>query len=314
MLLVSCGKKSSEEDAPAVVYERKDGMVKLPGGSYQMGSDGYFTTPYGPKEFPEEAPLRQVSVKGFWIDETEVTNDQFAAFVEETGYVTFAEREAKPEDFPLEARASLPQGKFRQGAIFFSVPKTFEGDPNDEGAYLQWWRWDPSANWRQPGGEGSSIEGKGDHPVVCIDHEDALAYAKWAGKRLPTEAEWEYAARGGPRQSGTDYAGSNDLSSVGWYDDNSGDKTQPVGGKEPNALGLYDMSGNVWEWCLDRYADNYYRMSPSSNPRGPASGIFRVLRGGSWYNSASYCRVARRGGGDPSYRILNRGFRVVLSQ
>ena len=337
MLLVSCGKKSSEEDAPAAVHERKDGMVKLPGGSYQMGSDGYFTTPYGPKEFPEEAPLRQVSVKGFWIDETEVTNDQFAAFVNETGYVTFAEREAKPEDFPLEARASLPQGKFHQGAIFFSAPKTFEGDPNDEGAYLQWWRWDPSANWRQPGGEGSSIEGKGDHPVVCIDHEDALAYAKWAGKRLPTEAEWEYAARGGLHAKM--YTWGDELQPGGKWMANTfqgefpaGDSgadgfkgSAPVRSYAPNGFGLYDMAGNAWELCQDFYDPEYPGCCETSNPQGPKRSVNRhtgqadgpahhVTKGGSFLCHISYCmryRPAARHSQEEGSPSAHTGIRCV---
>jgi sulfatase modifying factor 1 len=337
LLLVSCGGGDDAAVENAVTYERRDGMVKLPGGSYQMGSEGDFMTPYGPKQFPEEAPLRQVSVDGFWIDETEVTNDQFAAFVEAAGYVTFAEREASPEDFPEEARANLPAGKFRQGAIVFAAPKTFEGDPNEPGAFLQWWRWDPDANWRQPSGEGSSIEGMGDHPVVCISHEDALAYAKWAGKRLPTEAEWEYAARGGLH--GKMYTWGDEMQPGGKWMANTfqgefpaGDSgadgfkgSSPVRSFAPNGFGLYDMAGNIWEICQDFYDPEYPGCCETSNPQGPKTSVnretgqpggpaHRVTKGGSFLCHISYCmryRPAARHSQEDGSPASHTGFRCV---
>jgi formylglycine-generating enzyme required for sulfatase activity len=158
------------------------------------------------------------------------------------------------------------------------------------------------------------------HPMVNVTYNDAVAYANWLGEkfggdwRLPTEAEWEYAARGGNKSRGTTYSGSNDLETVGWFADNAGGQTNGVGRKRPNELGIYDMSGNVWEWCRDWYGSDYYASSPSSNPRGPASGTNRVLRGGSWDYTSTYCRVAIRDFGTPSDRSTFRGFRVVLSQ
>jgi sulfatase modifying factor 1 len=166
----------------------------------------------------------------------------------------------------------------------------------------------PSWGWRD------------NHPIVNVSWHDCVAYCNWLGEkyggdwRLPTEAEWEYAARGGNKSQGYKYAGSHDLESVAWFEDNSGGQINSIGRKRPNELGLYDMSGNVWEWCRDWYDVGYYNNSPSSNPRGPSTGSRRVLRGGSWSNSAEDCRVALRFYNAPGDRIYTDGFRVVLSQ
>lgn len=158
------------------------------------------------------------------------------------------------------------------------------------------------------------------HPMVHVNYNDAVAYCNWLGEeyvgdwRLPTEAEWEYAARGGSLNRSDTYRGGSDWERVGGFADNAGGQTNSVGRKRPNDLGIYDMSGNVWEWCRDWYGENYYSNSPKSNPKGPASGSGRVIRGGCWRYSAAYCRVAYRIYYDPSYRLDINGFRVVLSQ
>ena len=313
-LLVSC-----EKPEAVSTVEKKDGMVRIDGGMTKMGSEGTFETPYGHKEFPEEAPVRQIEVKGFWIDETEVTNDQFAAFVKAMNYVTFAEREANLADFPEEARASLPPTPFRQGSIVFTPPEKFEGDPNEPGAFLSWWRWDTEANWRQPLGKGSDISKKGEHPVVCVTFEDASAYAKWAGKRLPTEAEWEYAARGGLK--GKLYTWGDELKPGDkWMantfhgefpaNDTAEDGFEgsaPVKSFPANGYGLYDMAGNAWEICSDFYDPEYPSKCEKCDPKGPETWVNRdtgrkslgapshVTKGGSFLCHISYCMRYRPG-------------------
>ncbi len=162
-------------------------------------------------------------------------------------------------------------------------------------------------------------ESNEDNPITGISWNDAIAFCNWLGDktgkhyRLPTEAEWEYAVRGGKKSRGHEYSGSNTIGNVAWYDDNSGGKTHPVGTKQSNELGLYDMTGNVWEWCSDWYNSGYYKNSPRNNPQGASSGTDRVNRGGSWNNDARYCRVANRSIWDPGYRDNNLGFRLAVS-
>ncbi len=170
------------------------------------------------------------------------------------------------------------------------------------------------AEYRKVMGKNPSyFSGCDDCPVEKVSWHDANEYAKKVGKRLPTEAEWEYAARGGNKSKGYRYSGSNNLDAVGWYDNNSDWKTHPVAQKQPNELGLYDMSGNVYEWCSDWYDEESYSSSPQNNPQGPSSGSYRVLRGGGWSSSGDYCRVANRVRGNPDGRY-DGGFRLVLSQ
>jgi sulfatase modifying factor 1 len=314
--LTSC-KKPGETAASAI--EIKDGMVKIPGGSTLMGSDGVFETPYGRKEFPEENPQVKIEVSGFWIDETEVTNAQFRKFVEATGYVTFAEQKLDTSTLPPEALAQLPKGPINNGAIIFNTPEKFEGQVMEPGAYLQWWKWDPDACWKRPEGKGSDLKGKDNFPVGCVTFDDASAYAKWAGKRLPTEAEWEFAARGG--LNGKIYTWGDELKPGNkWMantfqgtfptDDTTEDGfagPSPVKSYPPNGYGLYDMAGNVWEICSDFYDPEYRSNCEKCDPKGPETWINmntgqksggaanHVTKGGSFLCHVSYCMRYRPG-------------------
>ena len=297
-----------------------EGMVWIPGGWFWMGTDRE-------ELFPDAYPPKLVYVDGFWMDKTEVTNAQFAKFVEETGYVTTAERAPSRDEFP-----NAPPEKLVPGSICFRQPKQVHGLDN----VLQWWDYVPGANWRHPDGPGSSVVGKENHPVVHVSWEDAVAYANWAGKRLPTEAEWEFAARGGLDRK--PYVWGDELKPGGrwlaniWQGEfpthNTAEDgyvtTAPVGSYPPNRFGLYDMAGNVWEWCQDWYRPDAYRICPRRNPQGPEDsfdplepGILkRVQRGGSFMCSDQYCiryMPAGRGKGDPRSSHQHVGFRCVRS-
>lgn len=307
------------------------GMVWIEGGSFRMGADH----PQQARE--DEFPKHAVQVDGFWMDQTEVTNGQFAAFVKAAGYVTTAER--KPDWSALKQQ--LPAGTPRPpdsvlvaSSLVFKAP----GQRVAPGDYSQWWVWEKGADWRHPEGPGSSIKGKENHPVVHISWEDAQAYCKWAGKRLPTEAEWEWAARGGqpgaiypwgnePVESGSPKANTwqgrfPDQNTVrdGYY------TSAPVKSFPPNGYGLYDMAGNVWEWCSDYYRNDYYQtvshQGTVRNPKGPASSFDpqeptvpkRVQRGGSFLCHDSYCssyRSSARMKASPDTGLSHAGFRCV---
>ncbi|MFT3991127.1 MAG: formylglycine-generating enzyme family protein [Luteolibacter sp.] len=313
-------------------------MRMIPAGNFEIGSSGKFDTAFGPKYFPEEAPARTVHVKAFQIDETEVTNREFRKFVESTGYVTFAERIARLEDFPEEARSNLPSGPFRQGSVIFSPPRDFSGNLRSEDAYRAWWIWDPEANWRHPNGKDSSIEGLDDSPVVCVNHEDAVVYAKWAGKRLPTEIEWEAAAKGG--LAGKMYAWGNEMRPDGkimantfqgkFPNFNSCEDgyagTSPVKQFSPNGYGLYDMSGNVWEICADVFqsrrpdaaaceVDENGKPKPSFPATQEGNALAYVIKGGSYLCHISYCmryRPAARESMEDGSPTNHIGFRCVI--
>ncbi|MFG2725686.1 formylglycine-generating enzyme family protein [Streptomyces canus] len=278
-----------------------DGMVLLPGGEFLMGSEdaeGFAAD--------GEGPVRPVRLAPFRIDACAVTNDQYAAFVADTGYVTDAERLGWSYVFA----AFLP-GALRRGA------------PRPE--RTPWWCGVAGAAWNLPEGPGSTLAGRGDHPVVHVSWNDASAYASWAGKRLPTEAEWEYAARGGLEQAR--YPWGDYLDPDGEYRCNifrgtfpakntaaDGYRgTAPVDAFEPNGYGLYNMSGNVWEWCADWWSTNHSRPT-TLNPTGPGTGTAKVIRGGSHMCHASYCnryRVAARSANTPDSSSGHAGFRCA---
>jgi formylglycine-generating enzyme required for sulfatase activity len=281
---------------------------------------------------PDALPVHLVSVAGFWMDTTPVTNEAFARFVKATGYVTVAERAPDPRDFP-----GVPREKLVPGSLVFTPPS--RPVPLDD--FSLWWRYVAGATWRNPDGPGSTLEGREKHPVVHVAWEDAAAYAKWSGMRLPTEAEFEFAARGGLDRNL--YPWGNDLKPGGrlpanifeghFPDMNSRTDgyagTSPVTAFPANGYGLYDTGGNVWQWCADWYRPDYYSMfadprRAARDPHGPSSSFDpeepgaakRVTRGGSFLCSGEYCSrylVGSRGKSEISSGSSNLGFRLARS-
>lgn len=309
------------------------GMVWIPGGEFSMGCEDPRACPCGgPDAMPDARPIHRAYVDGFWMDRTEVTNEQFAEFVTATGYVTVAERTPKAEDFP-----NAPPENLVAGSVVFTPPA--EPVPLDN--HYRWWAYAKGANWRHPLGLESGIEGHEKFPVVHIAYEDAEEYCKWAGKRLPTEAEWEFAARGG--QAGKLYTWGDELKPGGRWMANIWQGKFPVKDTAedgfagiapgaqfaPNPYGLYDMAGNVWEWCSDWYRLDYYAELAAAggvarNPRGPDTPFDpaepterkRVHRGGSFLCTEQYCTrymVGTRGKGEVSTGSNHVGFRCVRS-
>lgn len=316
------------------------GMAWIPGSEFLMGNEHKLSQ-------PNERPAHKVRVSGFWMDRHDVTNAEFRRFVQATGYVTTAEQKPRWEDL----QPQLPPGTPRpDDSVLVPGAMVFIGTASEVSLrdYSRWWRFVPGANWRHPEGPGSSVEGKDEHPVVQVSYEDAQAYAKWAGKRLPTEAEWEFAARGGLAQA--TYSWGNELSPQGQPMANIWDTQQqqpfpvvkdekiqvgttPVGSFPANGYGLYDMAGNVWQWTADWYrADAFvvqaqYRQPPT-DPAGPADSFDpddgnvpaaapkRVTRGGSFLCSDTYCisyRASARRGTDPLNGMSHLGFRTVMT-
>ncbi|QKJ31224.1 formylglycine-generating enzyme family protein [Mucilaginibacter mali] len=301
--------------APADTVPLK--MIHIPGGTFQMGSND--------PAFPDAAPVHAVTVKSFWMDEHEVTNAEFARFVNATGYLTIAERPIDPKDFPGVPKENLVPGS----GVFTPTPQPVSLDDP-----MQWWRYVNGANWKHPFGPQSNINGKQNEPVVHISYTDAAAYAKWAGKRLPTEAEWEYAAQGG--KGSHKYYWGDELKPGGKWQANifeghfpdantkedGYEGVAPVKSFPANGYGLYDMDGNVWEWCHDFYRPDYYKHSPAVNPQGPTDSydpeepgaVKRVQRGGSFLCSDQYCiryRAGSRAKGEVNSASNNLGFRCV---
>ncbi|QZY44998.1 MULTISPECIES: formylglycine-generating enzyme family protein [Mycolicibacterium] len=265
-------------------------MVWIPGQTAILGSDSHY---------PEEAPAHPVTVEGFWMQPMQVTNREFAEFIDATGYVTVAERPVKPADYPGAPRENLQPG---------SMVFTRTGGPVDLRHLNLWWTWTPGANWRHPVGPASSIDKRLDHPVVHVAYEDAESYAAWAGLELPTEAEWETAARGGltaatytwgdvPEQPGRQLANywHGDFP---WRPDRGYGRTRPVGSFPPNRYGLFDMAGNVWEWTTDWYGDRRdYQPCCAAESYDANQPQFevprRVVKGGSFLCADSYCQRYR---------------------
>jgi sulfatase modifying factor 1 len=338
--MISCGEKTgrpyAEADSPRDAGVQKEGketspgMVWVPGGTFVMGTDE-------DEAYDHERPAHQVKIDGFWMDETEVTNEQFKTFVEATGYLTVAERKPRWEDLKKQSPPGTPPPPdtlMVAGALVFNPPK----QPVMLHDYSQWWKWLPGADWKHPDGPGSNLEGRSHFPVIHIAYEDAQAYCEWAGKRLPTEAEWEFASRAGAEQQR--YAWGNELKYNGKFmantfqgsfpNFNSGEdgfeKLSPVKSFPPNAFGLYDMIGNVWEWTSDWYHVGYFKQLASNkvsvNPRGPDKwydpnepyAIKRVSKGGSFLCADDYCinyRPSARQGTSFDSGMSNLGFRCV---
>lgn len=280
------------------------GMAWVPGGTFRMGSDDHY---------PEEAPSHRVKVDGFWIDTTPVTNGQFKRFVKATGHVTEAERKPDPKLYP----GARPEMLYAGSLVF--LPRPGITDLRD---WSQWWNFMKGADWRHPYGKGSHIHGLDDHPVVHVAYADALAYARWAGKDLPTEAEWEFAARGG--LEGAEFAWGDELNPGGQQMANTWqgnfpvenlsldgyERTSPVTAFAANAYGIHDMIGNCWEWTQDWFSSKHPADAAKAccipeNPRGaPMEGSFdpaqpairiprRVIKGGSHLCAPNYCRRYR---------------------
>jgi sulfatase modifying factor 1 len=328
---VAFGPTVTSKAAP--VGKAQAGMTWIPGGEFSMGAQNPPDMEHdhvGMKATEDSRPIHRVAVDGFWMDKTDVTNAEFARFVAATKYVTEAERAPKAEDFP-----GAPPENLVAGAVVFSPPPTAVPLNNQ----LQWWSYIKGANWRHPNGPKSDLNGKENYPVVDVSYEDALAYAHWAGKRLPTEAEWEFAARGG--LAGKPFVWGDSFQSSGRYMANTfqghfPDKsmkedgynaTSPVTAFPPNGYGLYDMAGNVWQWTSDWYRADYYKQLAvaggiSHNPTGPHDSfdpaergvLKRVMRGGSFLCTDQYCSrymVGTRGKGEPSTGTNHLGFRCV---
>ncbi len=322
------------ENKTAPPGDAPEGMVWIPGGEFSMGAQDPpdMNDTVGMQATTDSRPIHRASVDGFWMDRTEVTNKQFAAFVKATGYVTVAEQKPNAADFP-----GVPPEKLVAGSVVFTPPD----HPVPIDNHFRWWAYVKGVNWRHPLGPDSSIAGKDSYPVVHVAYEDAVAYATWAGKRLPTEAEWEFAARGG--LSGQVYPWGNAFRKDGkWManshqghfpDRDTGDDhftgIAPVAQFPPNGYGLYDVGGNVWEWVSDWYRPDYYAQLAAAggvarNPQGPDSpsdpeepGVMkRVHRGGSFLCTDEYCSrymVGTRGKGDITTGTNHLGFRCVSS-
>ncbi len=330
-VILACKRQHENEE---VLRSAPEGMIWIPAGTYIRGA-------LDNDEFAraDEKPRHTVSVDGFWMDITEVTNAQFKQFVKETGYITTAEKKVDWE----ELKKQLPEGVekphdsiLQPGSLSFQCEKHEVTNLYD---YSQWWEWRIGANWRHPEGIESTIEGKDDYPVVHISFDDAMAYCKWANRRLPSEAEWEYAARGGLEEAIFPWGNENALLSANantWQGvfpttntkEDGYERLAPVKSYAPNGYRLYDMAGNVWEWTQDWYDFEHYKSFETNrtynNPLGPKKSrnpnnpyaYEKVIRGGSFLCHDSYCasyRVSARMATSYDTGLEHLGFRTVLS-
>jgi formylglycine-generating enzyme required for sulfatase activity len=328
-LTAACGSPPADRTVPADVVREPpgpapDGTVWIPGGPFTMGSESNHASAV-------EGPVHEVVVDGFFMAARTVTNAEFRRFVEATGYVTVAERAVSADEILSQLPPGTPAPSpdtLVPGSLVFA-PAAHVTDLRD---WSQWWRWTPGASWRHPGGPGTSIAGRDHHPAVQIAWEDAVAYAAWKGGRLPTEAEWEYAARGG--LDGAEYPWGDapldpDHPQAHIYEGtfpSHAAEPRAVGSHAPNGYGLYDMSGNVWEWTEDWFRPDAYQHDRARgvvrNPAGPGEPDGRpgamaakVLRGGSFLCSDSYCRgyrVSARSSAAPDSGASHIGFRIVI--
>src|SRR5689334_17133278 len=285
-------------------------MVELPGGTFRMGCERFY---------PEERPVREVTVGGFWIDEHPVTVAEFRRFVKETGHVTWAEVPPKPEDYP-----GAPAELLVPGSLLFH--KT--AGPVDLRDVLSWWSWTPGADWRHPEGPDSNVGGREHHPVTHVAYSDAVAYADWCGKSLPTEAEWEYASRGGLDGAtftwGDEFAPRGRMMANTWQGEfpwqNLGtdgyERTSPVERFPPNGFGLFDMAGNVWEWTVDDWAPTMSLRACCAPPRSTERFPRKVIKGGSHLCAPNYCLryrpAARQAESTDTSSTSHIGFRCVI--
>ena len=334
-IMLACCPLPSDAAAEPPPGPAPAGMVWIPGGEFSMGS-------VDPLARPDERPIRRVRVDCFWMDATEVTNAQFEAFVKATGYVTVAERPIDWEELRKQVPPGTPkpdESMLQPGSLVFKAPS----EPTSLEDHTAWWRWTTGASWRHPEGPGSDLSGKERHPVVQVAFEDAEAYCRWAGKRLPTEAQWEFAARGGldGKVNAWGDAPVDATRANIWQGRFPSENTKedgftgaaPVGRYPANGYGLFDMAGNVWEWCSDLYRpDTYARQVLEAgkgvvivNPAGPAKSLdprnpdapeSRVHRGGSFLCNDSYCasyRPAARMACPPDTGLMHLGFRCIMT-
>jgi formylglycine-generating enzyme required for sulfatase activity len=328
-----CSMIPSRFNAFGQKVDKHDGMVWIPAGNFMMGGDNE-------QARKDEYPKHGVKVNGFYMDATEVTNAQFSEFVKATGYITTAEKDINWDEIKSQVPPNTPKppDSVLKAASLIFVPTKSEVNLND---YSQWWAWTRGANWRHPNGPNSDIIGKDNFPVTHVSWDDAVAYSKWAGKRLPTEAEWEYAARGGLINNSYSWGKTFDemgASKCNFWQGNfpylnlNKDGfmgAAPVKSFAPNGYGLYDVAGNVWEWCADLYNNDYYTQLSKTklaiNPKGPTISYDpdeplitkRVMRGGSFLCNDSYCsgyRVSARMKSSPDSGMEHLGFRCVMDK